>query len=215
MAQILCFGASGLYGVGGREGGWPDYLKRDIHAEQFADSGRGERHEVYNFGKPGVSTEFVIENLDSMVAMYSRQESPTILGFNVGGNDSRAYQTPDGYVCTLEEFETKIRTLLQGAKAHTKHVIILGQNQVNESAANPKKNPWDGTTSYFYNERRKLFEEITARVAEEMNVKFVPLYQLEEYQEMIYADGLHPNTAGHKWIYEQVKPSLMRLLENS
>jgi len=216
MAQILCFGASSLYGVGGKEGGWPDYLKRDIHRTQFANAGRGERDEVYNFGKPGVTTEFVIKNLDAFVSLYGRSEAPTILVFNVGGNDSRAYQSPEAYVCTPEEFEAKIQTMLKKAQTYSKHVMILGQNQVNEAVVNPKKNPWDGSVSYFYNERRKLFEEITAKVAQSIGVIFIPLHELGsgvDPQEFIYIDGLHPNTAGHKWIYNQVKPHITQVLE--
>lgn len=219
MAQVLCMGASSLYGVGGQEGGWPDYLKRDIHAAQFAPGGSGERHELYNLGKPGVATEFIIDNLDGIVQMYLRAETPLILVFNVGGNDARAWKEPNAFVCTPEEFSAKLKKLLEAALVHTKHVFILGQYPVNEAVVNPKENPWDGTASYFYNQRRQLFEELSIKVAQELGAEPIPLFNDAEadgwQNKYMYTDGLHPNSEGHKWIYEQIRPKLSSIMDGT
>jgi lysophospholipase L1-like esterase len=216
MAQILCFGASSTYGVGGQDGGWPDYLKRDLHAQQFVDHGSGEKHEVYNLAKPGITIEFVAERLSELVSAYGRKTMPLVLAFSFGGNNALALNEPTNFVCTPEEYATKLRVLLQAAKQHTEYVLITGINPVNEAILNPKKNPWNNDVAYFFNDRQELFDGIISKVANEENVVCVPLYKdavaaswSETYQ---WIDGLHPNTRGHAYMYHKVEPAIKSFL---
>jgi lysophospholipase L1-like esterase len=216
MAQIICLGASTLYGVGGTQGGWPDYLKRALHTEQYGQDGVGERNDIFNLGKSGVTIEFIRDRLGQVVEMYGRPEMPLVLAFMAGTNNARAWKTPDGYISTPEEFRASIRELLSTAKQFTDKVLITEVTPVNEALLNPKKNPWDGTISYFYNERIAEFSSIISEVAIAENVISVPLFEVAQEADWasryLYTDGLHPNDAGHEFIYKQVRPKLEALL---
>jgi lysophospholipase L1-like esterase len=216
MAQIICIGASIMYGVGGSEGGWPDYLKRDLHRQMFAVDGSAERHEIYNFSKSGVTVEFAVNNLEWIIKNYARKGQPIVLAFTIGSNNARAHGKSDGFVSTPKEFSEQINELLTKAKELTPAVLITGLPPVDEQVLNPKKNPWDGTNSYFYNDRLAKFDSIIQQSAEEVGAICVPLFdyamRLDWQQEYLFRDGLHPNTAGHQKIYERVWPELDKIL---
>jgi len=39
MKQIFIFGASIVYGVGGKQGGWADLLKKEFHSQIYFQQG--------------------------------------------------------------------------------------------------------------------------------------------------------------------------------
>lgn len=216
MAQIICLGASSLYGVGGTQGGWPDYLKRALHREQFSPGGAGEVNEVFNLGKAGITLEFVRDNLAKIVELYGRPEMPLILAFTGGANNARARQAPDNFVSTPDEFRLLITTLLSVAKQFTDKVLITEATPVNEAILNPKKNPWNNTVDYFYNDRIEQFSGIISEAAAAEHVLSVPLFAVAQKanwaDSYLYTDGLHPNDAGHEFIYNQVRPKMEQWL---
>jgi lysophospholipase L1-like esterase len=33
--------------------------------------------------------------------------------------------------------------------------------------------------------------------------------------EQLFIDGLHPTTKGHEWMFEQIRPELLKLVNNT
>lgn len=208
MKQIFILGASSVYGVGAEQG-WADMIKSYVHAKQFAPDGPGEVCEVFNFAKAGATIEFAAETFPWLCEHYQRGPELITL-ISVGGNDAKAKDAPDNYVCTAEAFKEKVTDLCTILKAHSQRVIFVSNGYLDESKLSPKVNPFDGSHSYFTNERRSQFNAITKEVCASMGFDFVAVACDKDIwiHDCLYKDGLHPNQAGYKLMFEAIKPKL-------
>lgn len=214
MKQIFILGASGVYGVGAEHDGWGDLVKSYVHSKIYAPDGPGETCEVFNFAKAGSTAEFVTETFPWLCDHYQR--GPELITLvSVGGNDAKAQNAPDNYVCTPEAFREKILALCTALKSRSKHVIFVSNAYVDESKTNPKQNPFaGGNVSYFTNERRSQFNAITREICESMGFDFVAVDCNKDtwINKYLYKDGLHPNQEGYNLIFEALKPKLEKVL---
>src|SRR5512133_4042867 len=108
MIQIFILGSSMVYGVGGPNGGWADLIKQHLHKKMYGENGVGEKYEIYNFGKSGATIDFVKDTFKSQLDAYDRKQK-TIILVSVGGNNTKAEETPDNFVSTPEEYESERR----------------------------------------------------------------------------------------------------------
>lgn len=137
MAQILIFGASTVYGVGGSNGGWSDILKRNLHQQMYSQK-TGEQHEVYVFAKPSVTVEFVAATSRQQIKDYQREDRPIIAILSVGMNNAKAVTTPDNFADTPDTYRQNMSALLRGMKERVDSVICVGFTPVDEEKTNPK-----------------------------------------------------------------------------
>jgi lysophospholipase L1-like esterase len=215
MAQILIFGASSPYGVGGSQGGWPDLLKQKLHQQMYDSKTLPiETHEVYNLCVPGATISDIQKRFAIEVECYSKPDREQIIVIMLGGNDAKAQERPDNFVNNPENFYEQMKELVLQAKKYTGKVALVGMKPVDESKTMPKINPQTGGKSYFENKRIGLFDQKLAALAEDTNIAFVPIFgeaQKLEW-EFNFDDGLHPNDRGHQWLLEQAWPVLREFL---
>jgi lysophospholipase L1-like esterase len=214
MKQIFILGASSVYGVGAERDGWGDLVKAYVHSKMYGADGVGEAAEVFNFAKAGSTVEFVAETFPWICENYQRGPELIIL-VSVGGNDAKARNAPDNFVCTPEAFQEKITNLCSILKAHSQHVIFVSNGYVDESKVNPKPSPFgDGNVAYFTNERRSRFNAITKKVSEATGFDYVAVDcdKATWIAKYLFKDGLHPNQAGYKLVFETIKPKLDKYL---
>lgn len=216
-AQIICIGASTTYGVGGSRGGWADLIKQNLHSSMYGTRPQGEAHEVYNLGVPGATVGEMFERTEVCLKTIRKPERRVITIFQGGANNAKAIGAPENFVSTPEEYETELRKFLKLLVALSDEIICLGLFPMNQDKVMPiVKDKEKNTLVYFPNERIKLFEDIFQKVASEMNVTFVPLFETalkaDWTERLQFQDGIHPNDAGHVWICEQITPHLTELL---
>jgi lysophospholipase L1-like esterase len=110
----------------------------------------------------------------------------------------------------VERFAEEINRIIDIAKKHTDKVLLVGMQAVDES----KTTPIAWADMHFTNKRIAEFEAEARRVAREKRVDFVAVHSemLKNGEPLQAADGLHPNDAGHKLIFELVRPALAELL---
>lgn len=210
MKQIFILGASSVYGVGAEKDGWGDLVKSYVHGKLYAPNGPGETAEVFNFAKAGSTVEFVTDTFPWLCKHYQRGPDLVTL-ISVGGNDAKAVNAPDNYVCTPEDFKEKIMRLCTLLKDYSSRVIFVSNGYVDESKVSPKPSPFgDGNVSYFTNKRRGQFNAITKEVCDSMGFDFVAVdcNEITWTQRYLYKDGLHPNQAGYQLVFEALKPRL-------
>jgi len=213
MKQVFILGASSVYGVGAEHEGWGDLVKSYIHSKQYAEGGLGEAYEVFNFAKAGSTVDFVANTFPWICDNYQR--GPELITLvSVGGNDAKAQNSPDNYVCTPEAFKEKIQNLCSVLKDRSQHVIFVSNGYVDESKVNPKPVPFEGNISYFTNERRNQFNAITKQVCQSMGFDFVAVDCDKDtwVSTYLYKDGLHPNQAGYELVFEALRPRLEEAL---
>jgi len=211
MKQIFILGASSVYGVGAEHGGWGDLVKSYIHSKQYTPDGPGEMCEVFNFAKAGSTVEFVADTFPWVCQNYLRDGAELAILISVGGNDAKAQNMPDNYVCTTESFREKITGLCSVLQARSQHVIFVSNGYVDETKVSPKPSPFsDGNVSYFTNERRGQFNAITKEVCETNGFDFVTVDCDREtwISNYLYKDGLHPNQAGYERVFEALRSKL-------
>lgn len=212
MAQIFIFGASTAYGVGA-ESGWGDLLKQSIHDKMYSENGIGEKHEVYNFAKPGATVEFVMETAPGQLKQYRRDEVIAVV--QVGGNNAKATGSPANFVSTAEEYGHLMSKLIEKLRGSVDKLIVLTITPVDEAKTNPKHNPLTGNNSYFKNDRIALFNQELAKICSQHDVNLidVSMEPKEWAAEYLSADGLHPNRKGYRYISEKVVAEVNKLLE--
>lgn len=214
MAQIICMGASTVYGVGGPNGGWADMLKLALHKQMYKESGADEAHEVFIFAKSGVTVDFIIRGCEQRIEDYKRDGRKTIVVLSIGLNNAKAIGTPDGYVSSPEDYTAQMQQLLKQLTDKVDAVICVGFTPVDESKTTKKINPFTQQRSFFMNERITIFNGVFRQAAEEAGnaIQFLDLFsiasELDWTNSYLSPDGLHPNDNGHHWICAQVLPLL-------
>jgi lysophospholipase L1-like esterase len=145
---------------------------------------------------------------------YYRRSGRVIAVIAVGGNNSKAEDLPENFVSSIEEYEQIMSRLLERMKEDADEVIVVGNSTVDEAKTNPKPNPLTGGQSYFTNDRRILFNHALLKLCHKYKAHFVDMdISPDEWKEKyLYTDGLHPNQAGHQYIFEKVSAEVEKLL---
>lgn len=213
ITQIFLIGASSVYGVGSEAGGFADMIKQTFHQKMYSENGVGDKYEVFNFGKSGAQIDFVLNTFLQQIKDYGR-DGKIITIISAGGNNVKAKITPDNFVSTIEEYKQQMSELLDLAKKLSTHVITVGSGYYDESKTAPKISPFDGTKSYFFNKRKKEFEERLKKICKEKHITFVDI-DIDENtwkEKYLYKDGLHANNKGHKLIHDAIMTELEKLI---
>ncbi|OGL36667.1 hypothetical protein A3E49_01320 [Candidatus Saccharibacteria bacterium RIFCSPHIGHO2_12_FULL_49_19] len=213
MTQVLFFGSSSVYGVGGELGSAADYLKCDLHAAMYGANGIGEHHAIFNLGISGASTEDLLDRMPKEL-QHRSQKGKTIVFFSGGGNDTKFLSNPDD-TSMDEQYRQNLQKIVNLLKKFRVDIVLYGMTPVDETKTNPRIHA-DGTKVYFFNRSRKRLEKIMEAVAEQNRIEVIPLIEETEklgWLDYLYEDGLHPNTKGHKWIADKIRPALWRRLD--
>lgn len=205
-AQILCIGDSMTYGGGSTLGGWPDLLKLELHKQMYKEGGDGSTHRVYNLAIPGDTTEDFNKHISAEIEARKKPGRKTIIVVSIGTAESKAKNDPEEYIATTEGYQQRLTTLLKSFRELADNVIAFGFMPVDEKRMPKIEN--DGTKFYFTNQRIRKFEDIFKTAAEQTSIHFMPLFDLALYEnwveQYLYADGIHPNTKGHQWLFDQI-----------
>ena len=195
MKNLLVFGDSIAWGANDSEyGGWVTLLRN-----YFEDKEGVPIEHVYNLSVSGNDTKDVLARFDG----EAKVRKPGIVMLAVGVNDSKRIDTKDNPETSEEQFEKNYNALISKAKQCAKRVICLGLTPVNEEKTTPI--PWNTRKSY-YSEFVKEYDQIIQDVVQKERVEYIPLYDLMDAKD--FEDGLHPDSEGHRIIFEAVKEYL-------
>lgn len=188
--DILIFGDSITWGAGDIEsGGWADRLKRD---EELFNKG----YRFINLGVSGDNTYDLLERFE----IEAKAREPELVLFSIGINDSQYVESNQSHRVPLDKFEANLEKLYDKANRFTRKITFVGLNKVDENKTCPI--PWNSDKSYF-NEAINRYNETIKDFCNKKKLDFVDINSVIEKEDL--EDGLHPNTNGHKKIYQQVK----------
>jgi len=192
MYKILVFGDSIAYGaVDLEEGGWVNRLKNYLAREGKA--------EVYNLGVSGNNTNDLLARFD----VESQARNPKTIVFAIGIIDSSWVNSKGDPRVALKTFQDNITTLIGQARKYTKRIIFVGLTKVNESKTNPI--PWN-TAVHYDNESIVQYNSALKTICEKENLVFIEV--LDSLGNDDLEDGVHPNSEGHKKLFEKIKNAL-------
>ncbi len=205
MARILVFGDSIAFGAWDREGGWVQRLRKVIDEKNL--SGTNYYSLIYNIGVSGNTTENLLERFEFEAKQRLKESEETIIIFSIGINDSAFIHAKKSLLTQQKKFEENIQKLINLAKKYSQKIFFVGLTAVDE----PKVSPWKEGRSY-KNKYIQKYNDIIKSTCKENNVSFVDIFQewIKTDYKSLLEDGLHPNSEGHKRIFDTVRNFLIR-----
>jgi len=105
----------------------------------------------------------------------------------------------------LEDFEKNLRELLNTAEKFTNEIIFIGAIGVDEEKVMPI--PWD-TIKYYDNANVARYNKSIKEFCEKEGVLFLDMEGVVSENDLY--DGLHPNSEGHRKMFEHVRDFLIQ-----
>jgi acyl-CoA thioesterase-1 len=209
--RILIFGDSIGQGFFDTEhGGWAQRLAIDAFKEGLEDL-RGDWPTVFNLSISGDTTEGVLGRMDAEISARRGNDEEIVVVIAIGTNDTVVYD--DLSRTSLETFRLQLEALYQRCYKYSRKVMFVGLPAVDEKLSDPWKFSDDGAR--FTNARIKGFEDVIHDLAEARGIPFVPIFTTFKHHldkgDDLLSDGLHPNAAGQKLMYEHIRPVLHKL----
>jgi len=197
--KIVAIGASSCEGKVDFEGnGFVGRLKTwhegfDVH-----------NHQVYNLGIPGDSTTGILKRIISEVSV----RKPGLILIQLGINDTRREGSASAPCETsLTKFRANLTELIKKAKSLAE-VIFVSVYPIDDS----KTTPASWRPIYYFSRDAEKYAQAMKDVCRELKVPYIDIFNQwlkTNYKEKyLYKDGLHANSNGHKYIFEQVKSFL-------
>lgn len=203
-SKILIFGDSITWGAYDKEGGWAKRLKKyvdhkSIEIPQYESS-------VYILGICGDTTESLLKRIKSEIIARINPYDNLIIIIAIGINDVQFNEDEGIADISLENFKKNITKIIKTTKKFTDKILFIGLLPVDQRV-NPI--PWKISHSYL-NDFVIKYNRKLQKVVEENNINFLNVYEqfaVNDFSHLLF-DGIHPNTKGHKIIYEIIKKYL-------
>jgi lysophospholipase L1-like esterase len=193
MSTICVFGDSTAWGAWDTEkGGWINRLWL-LFAEKREDA-------IYNLSVDGGTTETILERFESEAKI---READALI-FQSGGNDAAYEHEAGNFLVPLDKFEENVEEIIKRAKKITDRIVFISFKNVDEARTKPIS--WRDI--YYTNENIKRYNDAMEDICVKNNVSFLSIFGLLSNGDL--DDGLHPNTEGHKKIFEKVKDFLIQ-----
>jgi len=206
--KILIFGASTTYGKYDPDGGWAQRLRKHIDENAKITN----TNAIFNLGVSGDTSEDLLRRFEFETGgriKKLKENEDLIFIFSIGVNDSKYNHTKNKMEVEPGKFRENIGNLIQMARKFSPKIVFIGSQPVDDSRVDPA--PWN-TTKSFRLESIKQFNQIVEEVCKEESTHFIEI--LSEWSQSdhknLLEDGLHPNAAGHKKIFELVRDFLTK-----
>ena len=196
--KLIIIGDSGVYGWGDLEGGgWCERLRKNWLKLENAPI-------IYSLGVRGDGLEKVAKRYKNEWETRGelRRKVPEGLLLSIGLNDTARIGREDGRPQLSDDaFKFGLKRLLNEIKKEV-DVMVLGLTPVNEAAMPFAECLW------YSNKSCSIYEKKIEETCLELGIPFLSIHErminLLSFKEFLSSDGIHLNTEGHKWIYDQV-----------
>lgn len=208
MPQILVFGDSTAYGAWDKEGGWAERMKIFTNKKAIS-SGLKFYCVVYNLAIDGDTTSGVIKRFENETKERIQEEEIIII-FAIGINDSCFIKNTEEFLTPADKFENNIQQLVSCAQKLASKIIFVGLTPVEEIKTNPF--PWNNTGKCYKNKDIQKYDYTIKSICQKNKIHFIEIFEnfkKADYKNLL-EDGLHPNSEGHKMIFEIVKDYLTK-----
>jgi lysophospholipase L1-like esterase len=184
--RVCIFGDSIAWGSYDPDmGGWANRLRNHIELQNE------DAIEIYNLSICGDSTKEVLKRLPTEAGV----RKPEGIIYAIGINDSQRQPGGDNLI-SFETFQKNIKRLVSEARHHTQNVTFIGLTNVDETKTMP----------YYSNTEIGRYDLAIQELCERENIRYVSLAGILGIAD--FEDGLHPNSQGHKKIFERIKTQI-------
>lgn len=210
VMNLIFFGDSIMQGLWDEEGGWASRIKQDIYSGHLEGA---EPWEDYNIVYMRANSSETSEGLKKRVypelkAVRDKSDHDWTMVFSIGMNDCVIDREGENKV-SRSDYRENIQNIVNDAREISDQVIAVGLTPVDESRVGLGLKE-----DYYRNEEVREFDRIFCEVCNEEEVKFISIFtEVSEAWDDKLFDGLHPNTEGHREIYELVRRPIVDELE--
>lgn len=188
MNAICVFGDSIAYGLSDFEsGGWCEMLRLYVLKNQERD--------LYNLGVDGDTVSGVINRIETETKI--REASEIILAIGINDTQFKINFLPD---MPIDQFSELIEQLIQKATQLVSKITYVGLTRVEDTKVQPF--PWSTTGKCYGNKIIQKYDSEITRVCTRFSVPYIEVFDMLKVEDL--ADGLHPNTVGHKKLFKKI-----------
>ncbi len=196
--KLIIIGDSGVYGWGDKEGGgWCERLRQNWLRLENAPI-------IYSLGVRGDGLEKVAKRYKNEWETRGelRRKVPEGLLLSIGLNDTARIGREDGRPQLSEDaFKFGLKRLVTEIRKEV-DVMVIGLTPVNEALMPFAECLW------YSNNSCSVYEKKIEETCLDLNIPFLSIHEkmikLLSFKDLISSDGIHLNTEGHKWIYNQI-----------
>jgi lysophospholipase L1-like esterase len=195
--RICIFGDSIAWGANDFEcGGWAAYLWRYLYEKDETD--------VCNLGISGDVTTQTLKRFD---VEASARRADAIM-FALGVNDSAYVKSKDARWTPHEEFTKNLPQLYEKAGRFTDNIVFIGLTPVDET----KLSPAPFAPDLWYDSKSvQEYDAMIEQFCKRYSAPYVPMDDVLTLDNL--SDGLHPNSQGHRRMFERIKQNLYKKLK--
>ncbi len=207
--RVLVFGDSITQGFWDSKGGWVNRLRKHYDERQLRDLEHDTEPTIFNLGVSGDRIASLLWRFENETMARLGREEQIACVFAIGINDT--YLEGKDPVASPDIYQESLNELLNKAKKFTDRILFVGMSPCDEAKTTPVA--WRDIT--YTNERILEFEQVLKKFCEDNDLPYVQIFekfQAKQKEQELFADGLHPNDAGHQLIAELVKPALESLI---
>lgn len=207
MLKILCFGDSISLGEKDIEqGGWVDRLKKDYF--NYYLNHPTQEVNVYNLGIGGETTDGLCKRFEVEFNARRIKGQNTLLILNYGANDIVIHKqkniVPENY------FVRNLNTCISYAKANESKVLLLSLLPISE-LIEAKINQHGKLR---FDQDIQKYNGLLKKMATDSSCDYLDVYTPFinfQKEKLLSGDGVHPNSEGHRVIYQLVKQKLLEI----
>ena len=194
--NYIIIGDSLPYGVGDYlNNGWVALLKKEIMV--LDQNSKNVSNYVHSAAFPGATSKVIAYRIDSILDTYvfdaDNVENEVVL--SIGVNDTKTINGEQQI--NLSNFIVNITSIIQKVRSRHCNITILGLTRTIPTTYVEFK---EG--QFFVNDVIDRYDEILKEICGLYNVDYIELSHILEQNH--YHDGIHPNSEGHKLIYQKV-----------
>lgn len=205
------FGDSITYGRSDVNGGWASRLRKFLDEKE---SSKPDQHyfKVYNLGIGENDTNNLLKRFEFELKQRVDEEMQKVIIFGIGTIDAKFVHSKNSLQTTHDMFKINIQKLFTVAQHFTSNIIFVGLTPVDEPKTTPTQ--WN-TDNSIMNSNVSGHNKTLQLFCKQNKIQFVDLFDswlAANYKLLLYEDGLHPNSEGHKKIFEAVKKVILKYI---
>lgn len=205
MKQIFVFGHSVTQGFWDKEGGWVQRLRKTLD-ERSLENPDEYYFETYNLGVSGDDSNQLLDRFEDEIKARISNNFETIILIQIGANDIQYLEKKGMIRVEKQEFKRNLTELINKSRNYSNKIAIIGESYTTIEGPIP----WS-KDRHLSDQRLKEYVEIQRKVSETEDIPYVDMRNLvsKEKWKKNLKDGSHPNSKGHKLIYQNVKELLI------
>ena len=191
--NYILIGDSIVYGIGDYDNcGWATEFKKYIMRKDNTK----ECNNLVNIAAfPGARSYNILDRIDNILDGYKYDDFKNIVILSIGINDTQCFNGV--YSNSKESYKSNLEDIIKKVKDRGFELIILGLTKTG------CKDKIEFKPNKIYDNKVILqYDEIVRNICKNNDIVYIPIFNILNDEDFI--DGLHPNTNGHKKIYEEI-----------